>query len=355
MHIPPQNEAQKKRRSHALRNPAHFRPPHSAGCCSFEHDVDIPAGSTAAVTGVAYAMDQDRCCETCAATAGCAASVWYGRESRQRVALLPFFLFFCRRSYLFCCRSVSVARLAGAQRPASLCWTLTLRSIQSRHSLPRRRPAPPQPRPPRLPRRPRRRRRRRSASLSRTSISTRRLCWLHTRPPTKPRILDLVLGLTPQRARRRLIGAHVHRVWIGACHSLPVVVRGGAGGGYGRPHLVLALPDQHPPRRARWPSHTAHRPATRCARPRGKEAARSLTIPNAVLLCWARPLVLDAAGSAGPPRVASPRSWTAVLSTRAWVWTIALRATSCHRTRASRGPLLYDSAARPFLLLAGLP
>ena len=101
MHTPPQNEAQKKRRSHALRNPAHFRPPHSAGCCSFEQDIDIPAGSTAAVTGVAYAMDQDRCCETCAATAGCAASVWYGRE-------FTFTFFSCRVAIIFVLLSLGV-------------------------------------------------------------------------------------------------------------------------------------------------------------------------------------------------------------------------------------------------------
>lgn len=31
-----------------------------------QEGVDIPAGNTASVTGVAYAMDQSRCCETCA-------------------------------------------------------------------------------------------------------------------------------------------------------------------------------------------------------------------------------------------------------------------------------------------------
>jgi hypothetical protein len=46
------------------------------GCCNFVHGVDYTAGSTFKTTGVAYAMDQSRCCETCAATDGCAAAVW---------------------------------------------------------------------------------------------------------------------------------------------------------------------------------------------------------------------------------------------------------------------------------------
>eukprot|EP01050_Picozoa_sp_SAG11_P020083 SAG11_NODE_3324_length_2523_cov_1.315182_1_plen_575_part_00 len=51
------------------------------GCCNYEPDTDFTSGSAnydngAGVTGVAYAMDQTRCCEVCAATAGCAASVW---------------------------------------------------------------------------------------------------------------------------------------------------------------------------------------------------------------------------------------------------------------------------------------
>ena len=48
------------------------------GCCNFESGVDFTSGSTSSATGVAYAMDQTRCCETCAATAGCAAAVWKG-------------------------------------------------------------------------------------------------------------------------------------------------------------------------------------------------------------------------------------------------------------------------------------
>ena len=51
------------------------------GCCEYEHGVDFTAGSInydngAGVTPIAYALDQQRCCELCAATAGCAASVW---------------------------------------------------------------------------------------------------------------------------------------------------------------------------------------------------------------------------------------------------------------------------------------
>ena len=46
-----------------------------------EADTDYTSGSEAydngaGVTAIAYAMDQSRCCEVCAATAGCAASVW---------------------------------------------------------------------------------------------------------------------------------------------------------------------------------------------------------------------------------------------------------------------------------------
>ena len=50
-------------------------------CCEYEADTDFTSGSEtydngAGVTAIAYAMDQSRCCEVCAATAGCAASVW---------------------------------------------------------------------------------------------------------------------------------------------------------------------------------------------------------------------------------------------------------------------------------------
>ena len=51
------------------------------GCCEYEQGVDFTAGpidydNGNGVTAIAYALDQSRCCELCAATAGCAASVW---------------------------------------------------------------------------------------------------------------------------------------------------------------------------------------------------------------------------------------------------------------------------------------
>ncbi len=51
------------------------------GCCEYEGGVDFTSGSIKydngnGVTPIAYALDQSRCCELCAATAGCAASVW---------------------------------------------------------------------------------------------------------------------------------------------------------------------------------------------------------------------------------------------------------------------------------------